>query len=468
MLLSQGIQMPDGVLTKTVLPFAELGGHSYPGLMHSKPTSKVNTQVKYEQSLERTDTLVIMLHNYNREGSIEYVRRLVHFLAKHGKVVVTIAPFAGAAQQLLQESGASHALVWPESSDTGHVTVNSLMEFTINALGITPNILFFNTVLWTRAINTNEPYAYGNPRVVWILHEWSITRYTAEPSGDPSDSKHHWYGENFPELHETNLRRLALQTDALVFVARAQQQLWQDFTYMTHVIPGTFTLPSYHMEESCEAFTRDALHIKSTTFVLTVLGTICPRKRQNWAIHALKALQARGFDVLLLIIGSMDNVRVKRSLIRGTSSSEFVAELVGATRNSRVRFIPETSCVSAIFQLADLHLSPSHTEVFPLNVLDAMHSHVPVVATCAGGTSEQFTHPETRWMLVDNRDNTSELFVATVLKAVEMDRQDLRALGKLQADVPQELAKNFDDKWGRLLETIRERSMEIQKCRMFD
>ena len=270
MLLSGSFRFGEETSRDKVLTFAETGGNSYPGLLYGNSASKTKRKKKKGknrmQSLEREDVFVIMLHNHNLEGSIEYARRLVHFLASRDKVVITIAPVAGPAEQLLHESGAMHTLVWPKSVAMIDVDVTYVMKFTFDKLGITPDVLVFNTILWSATINANEPYTYGNPRVVWIIHEWSITRYTLEPSSDPSDSKLHWFGEDRPELYDNNLRHLALQADAIVFVAHAQRHLWRDFVHWNdHVIPGSFTIQSSHKAENCGDFSRKALHLKSTT-----------------------------------------------------------------------------------------------------------------------------------------------------------------------------------------------------------
>ena len=57
---------------------------------------------------------------------------------------------------------------------------------------------------------------------------------------------------------------------------------------------------------------------------------------------------------------------------------------------SRVRLVPFGVSVAPYLSAADLHTSPSSLEAYPLNTLEAMSLGVPVVATAAGGTEEQF------------------------------------------------------------------------------
>jgi glycosyltransferase involved in cell wall biosynthesis len=55
---------------------------------------------------------------------------------------------------------------------------------------------------------------------------------------------------------------------------------------------------------------------------------------------------------------------------------------------SHVRFLGERLDVPTILSAADIHVSASHTEGFPNNILEAMCSRLPVVATAVGGVPE--------------------------------------------------------------------------------
>ena len=54
-----------------------------------------------------------------------------------------------------------------------------------------------------------------------------------------------------------------------------------------------------------------------------------------------------------------------------------------------VRFLGQRSDIPAILSAADIHVSASHHEGFPNNILEAMCAGLPVVATNVGGVPEQ-------------------------------------------------------------------------------
>ena len=78
----------------------------------------------------------------------------------------------------------------------------------------------------------------------------------------------------------------------------------------------------------------------------------------------------------------------------GSRGPEYVVEFLNSVRKfdlqGRVRLVPFGVSVAPYLSAADLHTSPSSLEAYPLNTLEAMSLGIPVVATAAGGTEEQF------------------------------------------------------------------------------
>ena len=132
---------------------------------------------------------------------------------------------------------------------------------------------------------------------------------------------------------------------------------------------------------------RDELAIPQDAFVLTTIGTICRRKRQKWALYALRYLVQKKIDAYYLLVGAPSEKG-------GQGDPEYVVEFLNSVRKfdlqSRVRLVPFGVSVAPYLSAADLHTSPSSLEAYPLNTLEAMSMGIPVVATAAGGTEEQF------------------------------------------------------------------------------
>ena len=90
-----------------------------------------------------------------------------------------------------------------------------------------------------------------------------------------------------------------------------------------------------------------------------------------------------------------------------------------------VRFLGQRLDVPMILSAADIHVSASHTEGLPNNILEAMCARLPVIATDVGGVCELVLNGTTG-ILVPPR-NTQALSEAIVALASDPERR--KALG---------------------------------------
>ena len=213
-------------------------------------------------------------------------------------------------------------------------------------------------------------------------------------------------------------------------------------------------------------------------FVMTSVGTIEPRKQEHWGMDALiKLLNDTITTTTTSSSSSSSNATTRAATSTTTTSSSSSRPYTAAAtttivylmigngiepyvrqeihprmrklqkllqqnqQNQRklniiVKMVPSQTDVSPFLRLSNLHLSCSREESYPLNTLEAMSLGVPVVATAAGGTEEQFydiegtTEPEssstsavldTKWMVtpIDH-----DIFVDTVVKAISMGLEE--------------------------------------------
>ena len=131
-----------------------------------------------------------------------------------------------------------------------------------------------------------------------------------------------------------------------------------------------------HRRRLTSTAVREQLSIPSDAFVLTTIGTICRRKRQKWALYALRYLVQKKIDAYYVLVGAPSDKG-------GKGDPEYVVEFLNAVRKfdlqSRVRLVPFGVSVAPYLSAADLHTSPSSLEAYPLNTLEAMSVGVPVV-----------------------------------------------------------------------------------------
>jgi len=139
---------------------------------------------------------------------------------------------------------------------------------------------------------------------------------------------------------------------------------------------------------------RENLGLGPDELLLSAVGNLWTYKGHADLLRALQAIaQKLPRDWTLLIVGRDVDGNLDRL-------SKLCAELGLA---AHVRFLGERDDVASLLSVADIHVSASHTEGLPNNILEAMGSGLPVVATEVGGVPELVVHAVTG-LLVPPRD----------------------------------------------------------------
>ena len=142
------------------------------------------------------------------------------------------------------------------------VTPLELLDYIQRETRFSIETVFWNTVIWRRAIKSNLPYCPQSPRNVWILHKGSIA------------------GENMHEFHPGEpLWEIVHGVDAIVFVEAALRALWKEseglvpmFTILGH------TKASFTKVHSASNFEQS---------LARVLGTLSQRKEALSICHIM-------------------------------------------------------------------------------------------------------------------------------------------------------------------------------------
>jgi glycosyltransferase involved in cell wall biosynthesis len=127
---------------------------------------------------------------------------------------------------------------------------------------------------------------------------------------------------------------------------------------------------------------------------LKVVGTICrlvePKKGVEVLLEATQILQKK-FDFQLLVVGSGKN--------------ELKLRLFAEKKGINVSFLGERTDVMEILHVMDVFVLASFYEGFPVVILEAMASRIPVVASRVGGLSEVVQDRETGFLVEPGNPN---------------------------------------------------------------
>ncbi len=158
--------------------------------------------------------------------------------------------------------------------------------------------------------------------------------------------------------------------------------------------------------ETERAKVRGALGLPSGSFVVAIVAALRPEKNHEMLLAAAsRMLQVRG-DLVFLIVGE------------GTEAEKLHAIARDLSLGASVRFMGRRSDTSDILSATDASVLCSHriVETFPLAVLEAMASGLPVVATDVGAVREMLADGEEGFIIPPG---DREALVAALLMLAE-------------------------------------------------
>ncbi|MCX5753794.1 MAG: glycosyltransferase [Candidatus Krumholzibacteria bacterium] len=147
------------------------------------------------------------------------------------------------------------------------------------------------------------------------------------------------------------------------------------------VDPGRFR-PARSEEE--RGALRSALSIPAARFVVAMVAALRPEKNHGMFLDAAARIKARRNDFLFLAIGG------------GPEAEKLQRRSRELSLGDAVRFMGRREDIPAILSAADASVLCSHpvVETFPLAVLEAMSSGLPVVASDVGAVREMMSDGE--------------------------------------------------------------------------
>jgi glycosyltransferase involved in cell wall biosynthesis len=150
---------------------------------------------------------------------------------------------------------------------------------------------------------------------------------------------------------------------------------------------------------------RERMGVGAATLVLTSVANLHSYKGHADLLRALSLVRERlPADWALLIAG--------RDVDNNLAMLRTLSEELGIS--AHVRFLGERGDVPVILSAADIHVSASHTEGLPNNILEAMCAGLPIVATSVGGVPEQLIDREHGILVPPNDPGCLAAAIATL------------------------------------------------------
>lgn len=183
---------------------------------------------------------------------------------------------------------------------------------------------------------------------------------------------------------------------------------------------------------------RDGFGLPSTAIVISAVANLHAYKGHADLLWAMYSVRRDMPEWILLAVG--------RDIDGNQARLENLSNKLGIRR--RVRFLGERTDIPAILSAADIHVSCSHSEGLPNNILEAMCAHLPVVATAVGGVSEIIVDHKTG-MLVPPHDPIKLGQAILALARSEGVRRRMGELGRKRVATHFAIDRSVDA-WARL------------------
>ena len=148
-----------------------------------------------------------------------------------------------------------------------------------------------------------------------------------------------------------------------------------------NIIPTGINLKPY-LQEYDQSFIREKYNIKDDTILIGSTGRIVWQK---------------GYDQLLSLLENYDfGGKIFHILVAGDGSlrNKFIKRIGENKLESHITFIGNIKNIPEFLSALDIYIQPSVTEGFPLSVLEAMASRLPIISSNAGGLKEMIIDGE--------------------------------------------------------------------------
>ena len=160
---------------------------------------------------------------------------------------------------------------------------------------------------------------------------------------------------------------------------------------------------------------RLAAGIREGETLLINAARLAPEKAQDQLLRSFQMVHHRFPETRLWILGAgLESIRLQLIALRAELGLEAAVKLVGFQ-----------SDFSALLDIADFMLHPSHVEGIPQSIMAGMAAGLPIVASDVGGVAEVIVHGQSGILV---KENDVDGFGRAVIDLLET-RSQARALG---------------------------------------
>ncbi|WP_407391848.1 glycosyltransferase family 4 protein [Carnobacterium jeotgali] len=147
---------------------------------------------------------------------------------------------------------------------------------------------------------------------------------------------------------------------------------------------------------------RNLLGYNKEDFLLIYVGELSKRKNQKLAINMMKIVSQKLPNVKLLLVGD------------GELREQYAQQITDLQLENQVFLLGYRTDVNQLMSIADIVISTSTQEGLPVNLLEAMGTGLPIIATDCRGNRDLIHHGENGYLVGLNDSERLAAYVDTL------------------------------------------------------
>ncbi|URM33432.1 glycosyltransferase family 4 protein [Cytobacillus firmus] len=168
--------------------------------------------------------------------------------------------------------------------------------------------------------------------------------------------------------------------------------------------------------QATDKVNRKNLGLNEDYFVIIMIARLTPVKGHSIALDALKRVKRNYSKIMLLLVGD------------GFLEGELKRMVTEQDLDENVIFMGYREDVDPLLQISDIKILTSHSESFPLVLLEAARARCPVITTDVGGVKDLIPSEDFGWVVPVNDPSQLE---SAIIEAIELNQNgELKQLGE--------------------------------------
>lgn len=218
--------------------------------------------------------------------------------------------------------------------------------------------------------------------------------------------------EDWPQINFSTLHLFAFKlSDLIIFSSKYQESVYQPILegVPTQIIKNGIPFDKFNpqaIQETRENI-KDLNNIPRDKKIVSIIGTVCDRKRQDLFVFAAHEILKKRNDIIFLIIGWYREEETYYQLLKKYIQT--------GKLESNILFLGDQEDIEKYYYISDVVVCCSSNDISPAVLLEALAFKKPIIATSINGIPEIVKDGEKGILIESNNQKQLEQAILKVL-----------------------------------------------------